>query len=160
MENTLSPTYPATRVVPQPRFDLLSAEPKAYAGLLTMHKQLSQSGLSLTHWDLINVRVSQLNGCAYCLMLHSQEARDHGETEQRLRALPAWREAPYFTAEERALLALAEEVTLLPQHHVADAVYNEAAHLLGESYLAQVLLATVAMNAWNRLGIAQRKVPT
>ena len=159
MENILSPAYAATRVVPQPRFDLTAAEPKAYAGLMAMHKQLSQSGLSLTHWDLINVRVSQLNGCAYCLMTHAQEARDHGETEQRLRALPAWREAPYFTAEERAILAFAEEVTLLPQHHVADAVYEEAARLLGQNYLAQVLLAAVAMNAWNRLGIAQRKVP-
>ncbi len=159
MENTLSPAYQAAHVVPQPRFDLLSVEPKAYAGLMIMHKQLSQSGLSLTHWDLINVRVSQLNGCAYCLMMHSQEALDHGEAEQRLRALPAWREAPYFTAEERAILAFAEEVTLLPQHHVSDAVYDAAVRLLGEAYLAQVLLATVAMNAWNRLGIAQRKVP-
>jgi AhpD family alkylhydroperoxidase len=159
MQNPTSPTPSAARVVPQPRFDLLSVEPKAYGGLLAMHKQLSQSGLSPTHWDLINVRTSQLNGCAFCLMQHSQEAIEHGETEQRLRALPAWREAPYFTAEERAILAFTEEVTLITQHHVADAVYEEAAALLGEAYLAQVLLAVVAMNAWNRLGIAQRKVP-
>jgi AhpD family alkylhydroperoxidase len=158
MENSSSPAAPI-RVVPQPRFDLTSVEPKAYAGLLAMHKQLSQSGLSLTHWDLINVRTSQLNGCAYCLMTHTQEALHHGETEQRLHALPAWRETPYFTAEERAILAFAEEVTLLPQHHVADAVYATAVALLGEPYLAQVLLAVVAMNAWNRLGIALRKVP-
>jgi len=158
MENpSLSTT--ATRVVPPSRFDLLNAEPKAYAGLMLMHKQLAQSGLSRTHWDLINVRVSQVNGCAYCLMMHSQEALDHGETEQRLRALPAWREAPYFTAEERAILAYAEEVTLITAHHVAEAVYQEAVGLLGETYLAQVLLAVVAMNAWNRFGIAQRKVP-
>ncbi|MBC6992323.1 carboxymuconolactone decarboxylase family protein [Hymenobacter sp. BT491] len=157
MNNLLPST--AAHVVPPSRFDLLSVEPKAYAGLTVMHRQLAQSGLSLTHWDLINVRTSQLNGCAYCLMTHSQEALDHGETEQRLRALPAWREAPFFTAEERAILAYAEEVTLITKHHVAEAVYNEAVALLGEAYLAQVLLAVVAMNAWNRLGIAQRKTP-
>lgn len=160
MVNTFSPAYPAARVVPEPRFDLLRVEPEAYAGLLTMHKQLSQSDLSLTHWDLLNVRISQLNGCAYCLMLHWREALTHGETEQRLRALLAWREAPYFAAEERAMLALAEEVTLLPQQRVDDTVYEEAVRLLGEPYLALVLLATVAMNAWNRLDITQRKVPT
>lgn len=159
MENTPAPTFSTTPVVPTPRFELLSAEPRAYSGLLAMHKQLSQSGLTLTHWDLINVRVSQINGCAYCLMTHTAEALAHGETAQRLHALPAWPETPYFTAEERAILAFAEEVTRLPHQHVADAVYDEAARLLGEPYLAQVLLATVAMNAWNRLGIAQRKVP-
>ncbi|MBF9221286.1 carboxymuconolactone decarboxylase family protein [Hymenobacter ruricola] len=158
MENTISSAAP-DRVVPHSRFDLTAVEPRAYAGLLLMHKQLSQSGLSLTHWDLINVRTSQLNGCAFCLLQHSQEAIEHGETEQRLHALPAWREAPYFTAEERAILAFTEEVTLIARHHVADAVYAEAVALLGEAYLAQVLLAVVAMNAWNRLGIAQRKVP-
>lgn len=159
MENTFSPAAATARVVPKPRFDLTSVEPKAYVGLMAMHRQLSQSGLSLTHWDLINVRTSQLNGCAYCLMTHTQEALEHGETEQRLHALPAWHETPYFTAEERAILAFTEEVTLITKHHVADAVYEEAVALLGEAYLAQVLLAVVAMNAWNRLGIAQRKLP-
>ncbi|MBO2012234.1 carboxymuconolactone decarboxylase family protein [Hymenobacter negativus] len=158
MENTFLSAATA-RVVPKPRFELTSVEPKAYSGLMLMHKQLSQSGLSLTHWDLINVRTSQLNGCSYCLMTHTQEALAHGETEQRLHALAAWQETSYFTAAERAILAFTEEVTLIARHHVSDAVYGEAVALLGESYLAQVLLAVVAMNAWNRLGIAQRKVP-
>ena len=159
MENTLSPAFATTRVVPKSRFDLLSVDPKAHIGLLTMRKQLTQSDLSLTHWDLLNVLVSQLNGCAYCVMTHVAEALEHGEAEHRLHALVAWREMPYFTAEERAILAFAEEVTLLPQRRVADAVYDEAERLLGESYLVQVLLATVSMNAWNRLNIAQRKMP-
>ncbi|MDJ0367707.1 carboxymuconolactone decarboxylase family protein [Hymenobacter sp. H14-R3] len=159
MENTLSPAWPATRVVPKQRFDLPSLDPQAYTGLLTLRKHLGQSGLSLTHWDLINVHVSQLNGCAYCVMTHVAEALEHGETEQRLHALVAWREMPYFTAEERAILAYAEEVTLLPHRHVADAVHHEATRLLGEAYVVQVLLATVSMNTWNRLNIAQRKMP-
>lgn len=88
-----------------------------------------------------------MNGCAYCIQSHAKEALARGETDQRLRALPAWRESPYFTAEERAILAFTEEVTLLVPHHLADATYKEAVRLLGVPYVAQVLLAVTNMNA-------------
>ena len=152
-------TTTSAPVVPQPRFMLHTVEPQAYAGLLLLDKHLAQSALTKTHWDLIKVRTSQVNGCAYCIQSHSEEALAHGETEQRLRALPAWRESPYFTAEERAILAFTEEVTLLVPHHVSDATYAEVVRLLVVPYLAQVLLAITNMNAWNRLGIAARLVP-
>ncbi|WP_210519711.1 carboxymuconolactone decarboxylase family protein [Hymenobacter terricola] len=155
----MSEPSPDTRVIPQPRFNLHAVEPAAYAGLLLLDKHLAQSVLTATHWDLIKVHTSQLNGCAYCIQKHSEDALKAGETEQRLRALPAWREAPYFTAEERAILAFTEEVTRLVPHHLSDATYEAAVRLLGERYVAQVLLAVTNMNAWNRLGIAARLVP-
>ncbi len=154
-----SPITASARVVPQARMNLLAVEPKAYNFLSVLDNHLERSALTAAHWDLIKVRTSQLNGCAFCIQHHYDEALAHGETEQRLRALLAWRESPYFTAEERAILAFTEEVTLLVPHHVADATYDEAVALLGEPYLAQVLLAVVAMNSWNRLGIAARKLP-
>ncbi|WP_310391329.1 carboxymuconolactone decarboxylase family protein [Hymenobacter sp.] len=155
----MSKTFNSTPVVPQPRFVLHLVEPQAYAGLLLLDKHLAQSALTKTHWHLIKVRTSQVNGCAYCIQSHSEEALGHGETEQRLRALPAWRESPYFTAEERAILAFTEEVTLLVPYQLRDATYDEVVRLLGVPYLAQVLLAVTNMNAWNRLGIAARLVP-
>jgi AhpD family alkylhydroperoxidase len=156
---TMSETSHSTPMVPQPRFLLHVVEPQAYAGLLLLDKHLAQSALTNTHWDLIKVRTSQVNGCAYCIQSHSEEALTHGETEKRLRALPAWRESPYFTAEERAILAFTEEMTLLVPHHLADATYDEAVRLLGVPYVVQVLLAVTNMNAWNRLGIAARLIP-
>jgi AhpD family alkylhydroperoxidase len=155
----MSETSHSIPIVPQPRFLLHVVEPQAYAGLLLLDKHLAQSALTNTHWDLIKVRTSQVNGCAYCIQSHSAEALTHGETEKRLRALPAWRESPYFTAEERAILAFTEEVTLLVPHHLTDATYDEAVRLLGVPYVAQVLLAITNMNAWNRLGIAARLIP-
>ena len=155
----MSETTTSGLIVPQPRFVLHDVEPQAYAGLFLLDKHLAQSVLSNMHWDLIKVRTSQLNGCAYCIQSHSIEALAHGETDQRLRALNAWRESPYFTAEERAILAFTEEMTRLVPHHLADATYDEAARLLGVPYVAQVLLAVINMNAWNRLGIAARLIP-
>lgn len=143
----MSETLPSVRVVPQPRFTLHAVEPQAYAGLRLLDQHLAQSALTNTHWDLIKVRTSQVNGCAYCIQSHAKEALARGETDQRLRALPAWRESPYFTAEERAILAFTEEVTLLVPHHLADATYEEAVRLLGVPYVAQVLLAVTNMNA-------------
>ena len=105
------------------------------------------------------MRTSQVNGCAYCLQSHSLKALACGETDQRLRALPAWRESPYFTAEERAILAFTEEVTRLVPHHLSEATYDKAVRLLVVPYVAHVLLAVTNMNAWNQLGIAARLIP-
>lgn len=141
------------------RLNLKALEPKAYEAMYGLEKYVKSTAVSTTDLHLVKVRASQINGCAYCIQLHTKEARKAGETEQRLYALNAWRESPYFTHRERAILALAEEVTLVAVHHVPDAVYEEAVALLGEKYVAQVIMAIVVINAWNRIAISTRMVP-
>ncbi|MFE2421337.1 carboxymuconolactone decarboxylase family protein [Streptomyces hokutonensis] len=109
--------------------------------------------------ELIRIRASQLNGCAFCLDMHTKDARAAGETEQRLYALNAWRETPFFTERERAALALAEAVTLVHDGHVPDAVYAEAAAAFDEAQVAALIWATTVINAYNRIAIATRMVP-
>src|SRR4026208_1079602 len=108
------------------RLDFLSTTPNVVRAMLGLHKPLSQSGLEKGLLDLVYFRVSQINGCAYCLDMHSKDLRAHGETEQRLYMLDAWREAPLYTARERAALAWAEAVTRLEKNNVPDDVYQEA----------------------------------
>jgi AhpD family alkylhydroperoxidase len=109
--------------------------------------------------ELVRIRVSQLNGCAYCLDQHVRDALAAGEGERRLATLAAWRESVFFTARERAALALAEQVTLIHEGGVSDEVWDEAAAQLTEAELAQLLLAIVAINAWNRVAISTHMVP-
>jgi AhpD family alkylhydroperoxidase len=109
--------------------------------------------------ELVRMRASQINGCAFCLDMHSKDARAEGETEQRLYALSAWRETPFFTDRERTALAWAEAVTLVAEGHVPDAVYEEARQRFSEVELVNLTLALVAINGWNRLAIAFRAVP-
>jgi AhpD family alkylhydroperoxidase len=109
--------------------------------------------------ELIKIRASQLNGCAYCLDLHTRDARAAGEDERRLATLAGWREAPFFTDRERAALALTDAVTRLGEHGVTDEVWNAAAAQFEEPELAQVLWAITAINAWNRIGVATHLQP-
>jgi AhpD family alkylhydroperoxidase len=109
--------------------------------------------------ELINIRVSQINGCAYCIDMHTKDARAAGETEQRIYALNAWRETPFFTDRERAALALAESITNLSVGHVPDDVFAEAAAALGETELAQVIWRATIIKTWNRIAITTRAVP-
>jgi len=140
------------------RVNIGKTDPEAYKILLTLDQYIGNSSVSKTHRELIKIRASQINGCAFCIDMHTKDARKAGETEQRIYALNAWRETPFFTEEERAILALTEEVTLI-QHHVADATYEAAASLLGEAYVAQVILAIIAINAWNRFAISTGMQP-
>lgn len=135
------------------RLNLQQLEPNAYKAMYGLAKYLGTTQLSATHHHLITVRASQLNGCAFCLDMHTREARAHGETEQRLYLLNAWRETTLFTAEEQAVLAMTEEVTFISKR-VAAATYQQAVAALGEQYLAQVIMAIVSINAWNRMSIA------
>jgi AhpD family alkylhydroperoxidase len=135
-----------------------TVSPDAYKIMLGFEKYLATGQLSATHKNLIKIRASQINGCSYCIDKHTKEARQAGETEQRIYALSAWRETPYFTPEERSVLAITEEVTLI-NNHVSDKTYEEAAKLLAEDYLAQVIMAGIAINAWNRIGIATGMMP-
>jgi AhpD family alkylhydroperoxidase len=140
------------------RILLGKADPNAYKALKGLDAYLETTRLSATQKDLIKIRASQINGCSYCIDKHTKEARAIGETEQRIYALNAWRETPFFTPEERAVLALTEEVTLI-QNHVSDKTYNEAAALFDEEYLAQLLMAMIIINAWTRVGIATAMSP-
>ncbi|MGQ4329855.1 carboxymuconolactone decarboxylase family protein [Streptomyces hayashii] len=109
--------------------------------------------------ELVRTRASQLNGCAFCLDMHTKDARAQGESEQRLYALNAWRETPFFTERERAALALTEAVTLVHDGHVPDAVYAEAAEVFDEAQLAALIWAATVINAYNRIAIATRMAP-
>ena len=106
--------------------------------------------------ELIRVRASQLNGCAYCIDMHTKDARAAGETEQRLYALPAWRETPFFTTRERAALAFTENVTLMAQTHVPTEAYDEVAAVYGADEIAALVSLIVAINAWNTVGVSTR----
>ncbi len=140
------------------RIRINAAEPAAYRAMYAFSKYIESSRLTQTHKDLIKIRASQINGCAFCIDKHSLDARKAGETERRIYNLNAWRETPFFTPEERAILALTEEVTLI-QHHVSDKTYQEAAQLFDEQYLAQVFMAIIEINAWNRIGIGTAMSP-
>lgn len=140
------------------RMKLKEVIPDGYKALYPLEEFLSKSELTATHKDLIKIRASQINGCAFCIDMHTKEARKAGETEQRIYALNAWCETPFFTEEERAILALTEETTLI-QHHVASETYNKAVELLGEKYTALVIMAIISINAWNRIGISTHMMP-
>ncbi|HEY4198892.1 MAG TPA: carboxymuconolactone decarboxylase family protein [Mucilaginibacter sp.] len=140
------------------RIKIDKAEPAGYSAILGLEKFIESTSLTNTHKNLIKIRASQINGCAFCIDMHTKEARRAGETEQRIFALNAWRDTPFFTEEEKAILALTEEVTLI-SNHVKDETYQRAAGLFDEAYLAQVILAIITINAWNRIGITTLLVP-
>lgn len=127
--------------------------------LSALNKHIAASGLTTAYIDLLKIRASQVNGCAYCIQSHTKEAREHGETEKRIYALDAWEESPYFTDEERALLALTEEVTLIRDKRVYDETYDRAIAVFGEKGTANLIMAINSINVWNRIGIATRMTP-
>ena len=144
----------------QPRLDAMKIAPDAYKAVLQLQAYINNhSGLEHSLMHLIDFRVSQINGCAFCLDMHSKDARALGESEQRLYALDAWRETPFFTERERAALALAEAVTLVSQTHVPDEVFEEAKKHFDEAELVNLVLAIAQINVWNRLSISFRAVP-
>ena len=138
---------------------LKEADPAAFETMLAFERYLGNSSLSKTDRELIKIRVSQINGCSYCLDKHIHEALEAGEDPRRIYLLAVWRETSLFTREERAILALAEEMTLIHQHGVSDTVYNNALNLLGQKYLTEVMMAIIAMNGWNRVGITTGRQP-
>nr|WP_246183681.1 carboxymuconolactone decarboxylase family protein [Paenibacillus methanolicus] len=119
----------------------------------------AETSLDKTLIELIKIRASQLNGCAFCLDMHAKDARALGETEQRLYTLSAWRETPFFTQREQAALALTEAVTRIGDHHIPEEVYAEAARHFEPAQLSEVLMAIIAINAWNRIAITTGMTP-
>lgn len=139
----------------QERLRYGQAYPDAYKAMLALTKAVERTGLDPRLVDLVNYRVSQINGCAFCLDMHSKDLRARGETEQRLYMLSAWREAPHlYTARERAAIAWAEAVTRLEDQQVPNAVYDVACKEFSEAELTQLTLAIVAINGWNRFNVA------
>jgi AhpD family alkylhydroperoxidase len=142
----------------QTRINIAQLEPEGYKAIYGLEKFIESTPLTKTHKELIKIRASQINGCAFCIDMHTKDARKAGETEQRIYALNAWRETPFFSEEERAILALTEEITLI-SNHVKDETYARAAKVLDETYLAQVILAIITINAWNRIAISTLMMP-
>jgi AhpD family alkylhydroperoxidase len=141
------------------RIDLMHVNPGIMQAMLGLERQVRHARLDSKLLDLVRMRASQINGCAYCLDMHSKDARANGETEQRLYGLDAWRETPYYSARERAALEWTEALTLVAETHAPDQAYELVRQEFSEDELAHLTLAIVAINGWNRLNIAARTVP-
>lgn len=140
------------------RLDMKKMEPEGYQAMLGFEKYLSKTSISKSHKNLLKIRASQLNGCAYCVDMHSYEALEAGENQQRLFLVSVWRETDLFNEEEKAVLALTEEVTLI-SNRLSDETYENAVGLLGEKYVVQLMMAIITINAWNRIGVATEMKP-
>jgi AhpD family alkylhydroperoxidase len=143
----------------KPRIDPRKSSPGALKAMFKLEQSVRNSGLDEKLVLLVKFRVSQINGCAYCLDMHSKDLRAAGETEQRLYLLDAWRESPFYSERERAALAWAEAVTLVAASHVPDEVYEQARGQFTDAELVDLTMAVVAINSWNRLSISLRAVP-
>ena len=141
------------------RVNIQAAQPQAFKAMLGLESYLQTTQLSKIQKELIKIRASQINGCAFCIDMHTRDARKLGETEQRIYLLNAWRETDLFTEEEKTLLALTEEVTLINANGVTDKTYQRAEQLFGKEYVAQIIMAIVTINAWNRIAISTKMEP-
>lgn len=140
----------------KPRINISKVAPKAIEAMMGLEKYIHASGLDKTIYELIKTRASQINGCAYCINMHTRDAIKLGETTQRLFVLDAWRETQLYTEKERATLALTEAMTLLAGKEVPDDIYDNAASLFTEQELAAIIMTIVTINAWNRISITSR----
>jgi AhpD family alkylhydroperoxidase len=143
----------------QPRISADKAAPGAMQAMLGLEAYVRRSGIEQTLLELVKIRASQMNGCAYCIDMHTKDARANGETEQRIYALNAWRETPFFTERERAALAWTEAVTAISATGAPDSVYEHARQSFNEQQLVDLTLAIVTINGWNRIATAFRAVP-
>ena len=141
------------------RIDFAAVAPGAVTAMRGVEQYVRNSGLEPALVHLVKLRASQLNGCAYCVDMHTKDARARGEAEQRLYALGVWRETPFYTDAERAALAWAEALTLVADGHVPDEVYDEVRRHFSEGDVAALTLSVVAINGWNRIAISTRMVP-
>jgi len=142
----------------KPRLNPYQAAPDAMQALGALENHVRNSGLEPSLIELVKTRASQINGCAFCIHMHTRDARARGETEERLYLLDAWRESPLYTERERAALAWTEAVTLVAQTHVPDAVFGQARQHFAEDELVELTLLVATINAWNRIAISFRSV--
>ena len=143
----------------KPRMNFFQAAPETVNALMALENQVASTGLEQSLIELVKTRASQINGCAYCINMHTQDARKHGETEQRLYLLNAWREAPAYTERERAALAWTDAVTLISATHAPDDVYQEVRAHFSEAETVNLTMLIATINAWNRLAISFRAMP-
>jgi len=138
------------------RIDIKELETKVYEVLFAMEKYLSTTSLTLQLRELIKIRVSQINKCAYCLEIHTKDARKAGETEQRIYALSAWEESPLFTTEERAVLSLTEEITRIADKGVGDVIFQNVQTYFTDNQIAQIIIVINQINFWNRIAVSTK----
>jgi len=143
----------------QPRIDFYAASPEAYKAMLGLENAVSKLGLEKPLIELVKLRSSQINGCAFCIDMHTADARKDGETERRLYAVTAWRETPFFTGRERAALAWTEALTRLSETHAPDADYELLSEHFTPKEMVDLTVAINAINGWNRLAVGFRKMP-
>ena len=143
----------------QQRIDVTKVSPAAYKAVAALQAYVDQSGLDAKLRELIKIRVSQINGCAFCLAMHTRDARKLGETDERMHLLDAWREAPFYSPRERAALAWVEAITLVTQGHIPDEVFETVRKHYSEKEIVDLTAAAVAINTWNRIAIAFRAPP-
>jgi AhpD family alkylhydroperoxidase len=143
----------------EPRLNPYKIVPNGYQAISALQKYVDASGVEKSLLELVRLRASQINGCAYCIDMHTKDARAAGETEQRLYLLSAWRESPFYSERERAALEWTEAVTLVSESHVPDDIYDHAAAQFQPEELVNLTLAIAAINTWNRMSVAFRAVP-
>lgn len=141
----------------QQRIDISETAAGAYNRVLALENFIQASQLSKTHLELIKIRASQINGCAFCINMHTQDALSQGETAQRIFLLNAWKETELFTEEERVVLAMTEEITLISQNGLSDSTYEAASRLFDEEYIALIIMTIVTINAWNRIAVSTNR---
>ena len=142
----------------KPRLNPYQAAPGVMKAMIVLEAQVASSGLEPALIELVKIRASQINGCAFCLHMHTRDARAEGEREERLYLLDAWRESPLYTARERAALAWTEAVTLVAQTHVPDEVYDQAHAEFSDEDLVRLTLLVTTINAWNRFAVSFRSI--
>jgi AhpD family alkylhydroperoxidase len=143
----------------QQRIDVARVSPAAYQAVSALQKYVDQSGLDAKLRELIKIRASQINGCAFCLAMHTHDARELGETDERMHPLNAWHEAPVYSERERAALGWIEAITLVTQGHVPDEAFEAVREQFSEKEIVDLTAAAVAINTWNRIAIAFRIPP-
>jgi AhpD family alkylhydroperoxidase len=143
----------------QQRLEAMKISPAAYKAMAGLQAYVDQSALEKSLIELVKIRASQINGCAFCLVMHTNDARKRGESDERMHLLNAWDEAPVFNERERAALRWTEAVTLVSEDHVPDEVYESARRVFSEKELVDLTVAVIAINAWNRASIAFRVTP-
>ena len=142
------------------RFKMGEVQPEAYKALLELNKYVSRTDIDKLQREMIKIRASQINGCAYCVNSHARDARKLGETEQRIYLMSVWREARnVFNEKEQLILAMTEEITLIHQHGLSDDLYNKAIAVFGEEKTAQIIMTITTINAWNRIGVSLNMHP-
>ena len=139
------------------RINIQQIEPAAYKAMYALEGYLQTSKLQTSHKDLVKIRASQVNGCVFCINMHTKDALKNGETAQRIFLLNAWKETELFTEEEKLILAITEEITLISQHGLSEQTYQQAVKVFDENYLAQIIVAVATINAWNRIAISTRQ---